>query len=135
LTKWEIARLSGKCRISIRFRGDETVYNQRGRPDTRIFSPLTVPRLCDTIGRYWYLFKRLATVAHPHFHRFEHIATNSSGKVVAKSEQHSLFSGFGIESMEKSVQFTRLTLWVSRLSGLNPMVGRYRLASRPCHSS
>src|SRR5262249_37042080 len=26
---------------------------------TRIFSPLSVPRLCVTIGHYWYLFKRL----------------------------------------------------------------------------
>ena len=28
-------------------------------PDTRIFSPVTVPGLCLAIGRYWYLFKRL----------------------------------------------------------------------------
>jgi hypothetical protein len=27
--------------------------------DTRIFSPLAVAGLCVTIGRYWYLFKRL----------------------------------------------------------------------------
>jgi len=63
---------------------------QRDDPDTRIFSPLTVPRLCDTIGRYWYLFKRLMVVSASRFYRFEHIDTNSSGKVVAKSEQPSL---------------------------------------------
>jgi hypothetical protein len=61
------------------------------RSDTRIFSPLAVAGLCDTIGRYWYLFKRLTAVpagdtigrywylfkrltAVPagRFHRFEH---------------------------------------------------------------
>jgi hypothetical protein len=31
-------------------------------PDTRIFSPVAVAALCDTIGRYWYLFKRLRAV-------------------------------------------------------------------------
>ena len=31
-------------------------------PDTRIFSPLAVARLCVTIGRYWYLFKRLTVL-------------------------------------------------------------------------
>ena len=55
------------------------------RNDTRIFSPHTVPRLCVTIGRYWYLFKRLMAVSARRFYRFEHIVTYSSGKVVAKS--------------------------------------------------
>ena len=35
---------------------------QNRTADTRIFSPLLVPRLCDTIGRNWYLFKRLTAV-------------------------------------------------------------------------
>jgi hypothetical protein len=35
-----------------------TVGNDGRAPDTRIFSPLAVAGLCDTIGRYWYLFKR-----------------------------------------------------------------------------
>src|SRR5262249_801616 len=56
----------------------------RGWPGTRIFSPLTVPRLCVPIGRYWYLFKRLRAVFGARFYRFEHIVTYSSGKVVAK---------------------------------------------------
>ena len=43
------------------------------RADTRIFSPLTVPGLCVTIGRYWYLFKRLTAVSAGRFYRFEHI--------------------------------------------------------------
>jgi hypothetical protein len=53
-------------------------------PATRIFSPLTVPRLCDTIGRYWYLFKRLTALSAGRFYRFEHIVSYSSGKVVGR---------------------------------------------------
>jgi hypothetical protein len=52
--------------------------------DTRIFSPHTVARPCVTIGRYWYLFKRLTAVSACRFYRFEHIVAYSSGKVVAK---------------------------------------------------
>jgi len=44
--------------------------------DTRIFSPLAVAGLCDTIGRYVYLFERLTAVSA--------IEAYSSGKVVAK---------------------------------------------------
>ena len=55
-------------------------------PDTRIFSPLAVPGLWVTIGRYWYLFKRLTAGSAGRFYRFEHIVTYSSGKVVAKSD-------------------------------------------------
>jgi hypothetical protein len=53
-------------------------------PATRIFSPLAVAGLYVTIGRYWYLFKRLTPVFGARFYRFEHIVTYSSGKVVAK---------------------------------------------------
>ena len=35
-------------------------------------------RLCVTIGRYWYLFKRLTAVSAGRFYRFEHIVTYSS---------------------------------------------------------
>jgi hypothetical protein len=55
-----------------------------GAPDTRIFSPLAVAGLCVTIGRYWYLFKRLTLLSAGRFYRFVHIVTYSSGKVVAK---------------------------------------------------
>ena len=55
-------------------------------PDTRIFSPLAVSRLCVTNRRYWYLFKRLTAVSAGRFYRFEHIVVYSSGKVVAKSK-------------------------------------------------
>ena len=41
---------------------------------------------CDTIDRYWYLSKRLTAVSAGRFYRFEHIDTDSSGKVVAKSD-------------------------------------------------
>ena len=47
-------------------------------------SPLAVAGLCITIGRYWYLFKRLTAVSGGRFYRFEHTVTYSSGKVVAK---------------------------------------------------
>jgi hypothetical protein len=57
--------------------------------DTRIFSPHIVARLCVTIGRYWYLFKRLMAVSACRFYRFEHIVTYSSGNVVAKSRHNS----------------------------------------------
>jgi len=53
--------------------------------DTRIFSPLAVPRLYVPIGRYWFLFKRLTAVSAGRSYRFEHIETYSSGQVVAKS--------------------------------------------------
>ena len=55
-----------------------------GESATRIFSPLSVPGLCVTIGRYWYLFKPLTAVSAGRFYRFEHIDAYSSGKVVAK---------------------------------------------------
>ena len=57
---------------------------QNRTSDTRIFSPLTVARLCVTIGRYWYLFKRLTAVSAGRFYRFEHIATHSSFKAHSK---------------------------------------------------
>lgn len=50
----------------------------------RIFSSLAVPGLCDTIGRYVYLFNRLTAVLALRFYRFEHIVSYSSGKVIAK---------------------------------------------------
>src|SRR5262249_26259980 len=53
------------------------------RPVTRIFSS-AVPRLCDTIGSYMYLFERLTPVLTGRFYRFEHIVSYSSGKVVGK---------------------------------------------------
>ena len=53
-------------------------------PDTRIFSSLAGARLCDTIGHYMYLFKRLMAVSAGRFYRFEHIVTHSSGKVLGK---------------------------------------------------
>ena len=59
--------------------------NKEQAADTRIFSPLTVPRLCVTIGRYWYLFRRLTAVSTGRFYRFEHIVADSSGIVVAKA--------------------------------------------------
>src|SRR5437870_2406277 len=63
----------------------ECGQGQNRTADTRIFSPHAVPKLCVTIGRYWYLFKRLTAVSAGQFYRFEHIVADSSGKVVAKS--------------------------------------------------
>jgi|SRR5262245_20807275 len=51
------------------------------------FSPHAVAGLCVTIGRYWYLFKRLTTVSAGRFYRFEHIATNSSFKALSKQRE------------------------------------------------
>jgi len=61
-----------------------TAVERELRGDTRIFSPLAVPRLCDTIGRYMYLFEGLTAVFGGRFYRFEHIVSYSSGKVIAK---------------------------------------------------
>jgi hypothetical protein len=75
-----IYREGGECRQE----GGEYGQGQNRTADTRLFSPLTVARLWVTIGRYWYLFKRLTAVSAGRFYRFEHIETYSSGKVVAK---------------------------------------------------
>ena len=40
-------------------RGNECGQGQNRTADTRIFNPHTVAGLCVTIGRYWYLYKRL----------------------------------------------------------------------------
>jgi hypothetical protein len=65
-------------------RGRKCGQGQNRTADTRIFSALAVPRLCVTIGRYWYLSKRLTVLPAGRFYRFEHIETYSSGKVVGK---------------------------------------------------
>ena len=61
-------------------------FNNVARAGKRIFSPHAVAGLCVTIGRYWYLFKRLTVVSASRFYRFEHIVAYSSGKVVGKVE-------------------------------------------------
>ena len=38
------------------------MLRQNRTADTRIFSPVTVAELCDTIGRYVYLFNRLTAL-------------------------------------------------------------------------
>src|SRR5262245_48794858 len=67
-----------------------SVTRQRRNPtnDTRIFSPLTVAGLCVTIGRYWYLFKRLTAVSAGRFYRFEHIVPYSSFKAHSKQTRY-----------------------------------------------
>src|SRR5262249_42073882 len=45
--------------------------------------------MCVSIGRYWYLFKRLTAVSGGRFYRFEHIVAYSSFK--AHSKQASYF--------------------------------------------
>ena len=50
----------------------------------RIFSSLAGAGLCDTIGRYMYLFEGLTAVFGGRFYRFEHIVPYSSSKVIAK---------------------------------------------------
>ena len=79
----ELGRESGE-KIVLILKGFWCGQGQNRTADTRIFSPLAVAGLCVTIGRYWYLFKRLTAVSAGRFYRFEHIDTYSSGKVVAK---------------------------------------------------
>ena len=72
-------------RLKLELKEKSLQFRLRARPpDKRIFSPLTVPRLCDTIGRYWYLFKRLTAVSAARFYRFEHIDADSSFKALSK---------------------------------------------------
>src|SRR5262245_43139368 len=62
-----------------------TVGNEDTTPaDTRIFSSLPVAGLCVSIGRYWYLFKRLTSISAGRFYRFEHVETDSSFKAHSK---------------------------------------------------
>src|SRR5262249_23630140 len=49
-----------------------------------IFSPLAVAGLYVTIGRYWYLFKRLTALQAGRYYRFEHIVSYSSFKAHSK---------------------------------------------------
>src|SRR5262247_1705055 len=60
------------------------ITRTRGQIDTRIFSPLAVAGLCVTIGRYWYLFKRLTAISAGRFYRFAHIEAYSSFKAHSK---------------------------------------------------
>ena len=80
-------KLSGVFRLytSLKLNREGVAKDKIEPPDTRIFSPHAVAGLCVSIGRYWYLFKRLTAVSAGRFYRFEHIVTYSSGKVVAKS--------------------------------------------------
>jgi hypothetical protein len=68
--------------VRIALRASVKPFEQPG--DTRIFSPLAIPGLCVPIGRYVYVFKRLAAVFGVRFYRFEHIVSYSSSKVIAK---------------------------------------------------
>src|SRR5215510_4861463 len=63
---------------------DMLITRTRGQIDTRIFSPLAVAGLCVTIGRYWYLFKRLTAISAGRFYRFAHIEAYSSFKAHSK---------------------------------------------------
>jgi len=73
----------GGPQVPINLYEPSTINRWRGG-GTRIFSPLAVAGLCDTIGRYVYLSKRLTTVPAGRFYRLVHIVTYSSGKVIAK---------------------------------------------------
>jgi hypothetical protein len=77
-------RLADLLTTTKRIQPRQIEERNRNSNDTRIFSPLAVAGLCVTIGRYWYLFKRLTAVSAGRFYRFEHIVTYSSGKVIAK---------------------------------------------------
>jgi hypothetical protein len=65
-------------------KGRKNGQGQNRTADTRIFSPLTVPGLRDTMRRYLNRFNGLTLVLSPSFSRLEPIVANGSGKVVAK---------------------------------------------------
>jgi hypothetical protein len=56
--------------------------NLNGRTDTKIFSLLMLAELSVPIGRQLNEFKRIKSRRFRSIYRFEHIDTNSSGKVV-----------------------------------------------------
>jgi hypothetical protein len=82
--------------VLLRFRRDRRNYNWlnskraecgQGRSrtaDTRIFSPVMVAELCDTIGRQLNESKPFTAFRVGRFYRFIHIVSYSSGKVVTK---------------------------------------------------
>jgi hypothetical protein len=86
---WSRSFISSHCPSPVFSLVLEISVGSAQTPDTRIFSHLAVARLCVTIGRYWYLSKRLTAVGRPSSYRFEHIETDSSFK--AHSKQASCF--------------------------------------------
>jgi len=69
---------------------------------TRIFSPVVVPGLCGTIGRQLNVSKRLKQVSNRSNYRFEHIVTNSSGKVVTKYDATARRCALGCQATRNS---------------------------------
>jgi hypothetical protein len=77
----EVEKTGGKMEPNRKAQSPKLVIFQSNRkwPGTESncrhenFSPLAGARLCDTIGRYMYLFKRLTAVSARRFYRFEHI--------------------------------------------------------------
>src|SRR5262245_19335062 len=82
-------------------------------PDTRIFSPLAVAGLCVTIGRYWYLFKRLTAVSAGRFYRFEHMHI-----VLAKLWQSKRTRSAQVLSTQPLKKF----LWAAETRTLDPLI-------------
>jgi hypothetical protein len=80
------------------------------QPATRIFSPLAVAGLCVTIGRYWYLFKRLTAVSAGRFYRFEHIVAYSSFKAHSKQRPISKSACFVFDNASRSAFSFQSTL-------------------------
>jgi hypothetical protein len=76
----ELSRARSVCKRLKNLRG-RCGQGQNRTADTRIFSPLTVPRLCGTIGHHLNLFKRLTPTCSQSISQLEHIAAYSSGKV------------------------------------------------------
>ncbi len=81
-----VAKNDGRI-LSTHSVGSQKIETSRGNriADTRIFSPLTVPGLCVTIGRQLNESKPLSALRTRSIFRSKHIAANGSGKVVAKS--------------------------------------------------
>ena len=86
-------RLADLLTTAKRIQPRQIEERNRNSNDTRIFSPLAVAGLCVTIGRYWYLFKRLTAVSAGRFYRFEHIVAYSSFKAHSKQRAISRLRG------------------------------------------
>jgi len=63
LSRLEARRTSANNRSTLGFADRPSFCDKWNPPDKRIFSLVAGAGLCDPIGRYMYLFKRLAAVS------------------------------------------------------------------------
>ena len=69
------------------FAGDNSAFGCGCSPTGEPLFPSEVwEKACVTIGRYWYLFKRLTAVSAGRFYRFKHLMAYSSFKALSKQQ-------------------------------------------------